>query len=69
MPLRAMRMNAVAQYGHMMRVHVGRNAVPQVEDMAMALAKTGEGVHDLRAFDPDLFLGAVFAEPGNGQVH
>jgi fused signal recognition particle receptor len=29
----------------------------------------GEGVEDLRAFDAQLFLEAVFAEPGNGGVH
>jgi fused signal recognition particle receptor len=29
----------------------------------------GEGVHDLREFDADLFLEAVFAEPEDGLVH
>jgi fused signal recognition particle receptor len=29
----------------------------------------GEGVSDMRAFDPNLFLGAVFAEPGEGKLH
>jgi fused signal recognition particle receptor len=29
----------------------------------------GEGVDDLREFDADLFLEAVFAEPGEGLVH